>query len=163
MTAGCPEVLVLGLGNPLLGDDGAGLALLGELCAVDRWDGRAEFLDGGTQGLALLHRISGRRALVILDAVAAGARPGGVHVIRDWRQFAGRASTAHEGNAAELLCAATLLGDCPERVVIVGIEPLQLRTGIGLSEPVRRALAPARDAAVEAIEEILGLEARQPA
>jgi len=156
MTAGCPEVLVLGLGNPLLGDDGAGLALLGAVSAARRWDARVEFLDGGTQGLALLDRLSGRRALVILDAVAGGAPPGGVHVIRDWQRFAGRSSTAHEGNAAELLLAATLVGDCPERVVIVGIEPLHVRTGVGLSGPVRQALTPALEAAVGTIEEVLG-------
>jgi len=163
MTAGCPEVLVLGLGNPLLGDDGAGLALLEAVSAARAWDGRVEFLDGGTQGLALLHRLSGRRALVILDAVSSGALPGGVHVIRDWHRFAGRSSTAHEGNAAELLVAATLVGDCPERVVIVGIEPLHVRTGIGLSGPVQRALSPALEAAVEAIEALLGVAGPAPA
>ena len=76
-------VLVLGLGNLLLGDDAAGLRLL---AAVERegarWGDSVEFVDGGTQGLALLGQLSGRRAAVFLDAVGVGAAPGMVHVLR---------------------------------------------------------------------------------
>lgn len=147
MTRGSVELLVLGLGNPLLGDDGAGLLLLSELQReTAEWGGRVEFLDGGTQGLMLLDRVAGRPALLILDAVSLGAAPGTVHVLRDTEALgldSHHSRTVHEGNAAELLGAALLLGECPARIFVVGIEPARIRSGIGVSEPVRAALAPA--------------------
>ena len=148
MRQGKPPVLVMGVGNALLRDDGAGLRLLGDL--EREWpegSGEVEFLDGGTQGLALLDRIAGRRALLILDAVKLGAAPGAVHVLRDWRNSGARSTTAHESNVSELLAVSTLLGECPEQVTIVGIEPQLIRTGTELSEAVMQALPAAVEAA----------------
>jgi hydrogenase maturation protease len=141
-------VLVLGVGNALLGDDGAGLLVLAELQRdAGKWGDQVEFLDGGTQGLALLESIASRRALLVLDAVALGAEPGTVHVLRGWSHAGERASTAHESNVAELLQASTLLGECPEQVTVIGIEPARIETGIGVSEAVARAVGEAVEAA----------------
>ena len=149
-------ILVLGVGNALLGDDGAGLLLLSELSReADAWGREVEFLDGGTQGLALLDHIAGRRALLILDAVKLGAAPGAVHVLREWRRPSARSSSAHESNVTELLEASTLLGECPERVALVGIEPCRIATGMELSQPVARALARAAEATREVLAEFL--------
>jgi len=150
MTPGSVErpVLVLGVGNALLGDDGAGLLLLAELQRdAGEWSGQVEFLDGGTQGLALLDRIASRPALLVLDAVALGAEPGTVHVLRGWKQAGQRASTAHESNVAELLQTSALLGECPAQVTVIGIEPAQLTTGIGVSAAVSKAIPEAVEAA----------------
>ena len=77
MRRGKAPILVLGVGNALLRDDGVGLRLLSDLSREGlAWDGEVEFLDGGTQGLALLDRIAGRHALLILDAVKLGAARG---------------------------------------------------------------------------------------
>jgi len=150
-------VLVVGVGNLLLGDDAAGLAVLAELESRRRvWDKAVEFLDGGTQGLGLLDRIAGHRALLILDAVKLGAAPGTVHVLPNWNGAAARATTAHESNVAELLQASALLGELPPRVTIVGIEPERVETGIGLSAAVRAAVADAAQAAATAIKEMAG-------
>jgi len=143
-----PPVLVLGVGNVLLRDDGAGLLVLAELERdAAHWAGQVEFLDGGTQGLALLDRIAGRRVLLVLDAVALGAEPGTVHVLRGWSHAGERASTAHESNVAELLQASTLLGECPEQVTVIGIEPARIETGIGVSDAVAKAVGEAVEAA----------------
>jgi hydrogenase maturation protease len=136
-----PPVLVLGIGNSLLSDDGVGLELLARLRRGHAGDPRVEFVDGGTQGLLLVDRLEGRRALLLLDAVRRGDAPGQVHLER----HAERVSTprglgAHGGNATELLDAARLLGTLPPRVDLVGIEPASLVTGLGLSRPVRRAV-----------------------
>ncbi len=151
-------VLVLGLGNALLGDDGVGphlVTLISQLNAD--WNGQVEFLEGGTRGLALLGDIAGRFALVFLDAAALGAAPGTVHVRRDGDVLglSHRGGTAHEGNAGELLAVASLSGDLPPRVIMVGIEPLALQTGIGLSKPVRQAIPAALEAARQAVEDAL--------
>ena len=151
-------VLVLGVGNALLRDDGVGLRLLAELSS--KWNGEVEFLDGGTQGLALLGRIAGRRALLILDAVKLGAAAGAVHVLRDWQDCATRSSTAHESNVSELLAVSTLLGECPETVAIVGIEPQRIATGMELSDAVAQAVPSAIEAACGLLAELTG--ARRP-
>ena len=137
-------ILVLGLGNTLLSDDGVGPALLDHLSSsAQRWEGQVEFVDGGTQGLALLGRLSGRRALIIVDALKTGAPPGTVHrmTLGELRGAnPGRAGSAHEGNAGELLAAAQLLDELPDRLFVVGVEPKKIATGHGLSAPVMRAL-----------------------
>ncbi len=150
MTAGSPDAdparapfLVLGLGNLLLHDDGAGLELLASLQRAGPWPLAVEFVDGGTQGLALLGLIADRRLLLILDAVALGAAPGSVHVLDGetlaaWR--VSRPGTAHQGNALSLLEAARLLESEPASIAVVGLEPEVLDTGIGLSASVAARL-----------------------
>ena len=136
--------LVLGLGNTLLGDDGIGPAVIEHLLQENqRWKDWIEFLDGGTQGLALLGYLSGREAIIIVDALATGAPPGTARVLNLSELFqigVHRAATSHEGNAGELLTIAKFLDDLPDLVFVVGVEPRNLATGYGLSEPVRNAL-----------------------
>jgi hydrogenase maturation protease len=143
-----PPLLVLGVGNALLGDDGAGLELLGRLRADLDADARFELVDGGTQGLALLGVLDGRAGLLLVDAVRRGAPPGTVHVSRDPLALASPAErgprSAHGGNAAELLAAACCLGTLPPATWLVGIEPERLETRIGLSPAVDAALDGAR-------------------
>ncbi len=156
---GRAPVLVLGLGNPLLRDDGVGLRLLEGLQAhAAPWGGRVESVDGGTQGLALLGRMAGRRALVLLDAVALGAAPGTVHRLdraTALQLAAVPGSTAHEGGAGALLAACDLIGDLPARVAVVGIEPAEVATGIGLSPPVRAGVPEALECARAVVESLL--------
>jgi len=137
-------ILVLGLGNTLLCDDGVGPALLDQLSSsAPHWEGQVEFVDGGTQGLALLGRISGRRALIIVDAVKTGAPAGTVHRLTLGEVLSSgstRSGSSHEGNAGELLAAAQLLDELPARLFVVGVEPKKIATGHGLSAPVKRAL-----------------------
>jgi hydrogenase maturation protease len=151
-----PALLVLGLGNRLLTDDGLGLELLARVTPRLAADPRVELVDGGTQGLALLGLLEGRSALLLLDAVARGSGPGAVHHLRGTGEVvAHRSGGAHEGNAGELLAVARLVGDLPEVVEVVGIEPVEVRTGIGLSGPVRAALEPAAGLALQAAERLL--------
>ena len=139
-------VLILGLGNILLGDDGLGPALIEQMSQEqdeDRLSDRIEFLDGGTQGLALLGHLSGREAIIIVDALAMGAPPGTTKLLNFTEVFqmgASHANTSHEGNAGELLAVAKVLDELPDRVFIVGVEPESIATGYGLSESVRKAL-----------------------
>jgi len=137
---------VLGLGNPLLGDDGAGLRLLEGLANEAEPDSAVEFLDGGTQGLALIGYLADRKAVLVLDALGLGHPPGTVRVLRggELEQLrARRASTAHEGNALELFETARMLGYQWAEVAAVGMEPRSIRTGIGLTPEVESALGEA--------------------
>jgi len=169
---GPAPVLVLGLGNLLLGDDGVGLRLVERLAEEGASSGAVDFVDGGTQGLALLGCLADRQAVLVLDAVGLGSKPGAVHVLRgptieQLREQirAPRASndhrgpgprTAHEGNALELFATARVLGLSWNEVAVVGVEPDDIRTAIGLSPRVEqsfdKALARAREVLKELVE-----------
>jgi len=159
-------VLVLGLGNTLLGDDGFGPTVVADLAKrYDYVDDLVEFLDGGTQGLDLLGRIADRQALLVLDAVSTGLAPGSVSVLKgqDVLRFAtGRSPTAQEGNAGELLATAAFLGELPERCCIVGVEPKCVKRGAGLSDDVHRSLKPALEKAQNILDRLLA-ELAEPA
>jgi hydrogenase maturation protease len=148
-------ILVLGVGNVLLGDDGVGARLVREVGKLYADVKAVECVDGGTQGLALLGYLAGREAFVILDAFSAGNPPGEVAVLEGAALLGcapPRSTTAHEGNAAELLATAQLLGELPKRVYLVGIEPECVQTELGLSESVAKALPVAFTLACEIVE-----------
>jgi hydrogenase maturation protease len=149
---------VLGLGNLLLSDDAAGLHLEAALKEERGASPQVEFVDGGTQGLALLDYLSHRRAVLVLDAVGLGAEPGSVHVLRgpaiDGLRVQ-RGTTAHEGNALELLAVARLLGDEAAEIVVIGVEPAIVATGIGLSPEVTASLPEAMERARAVLDSML--------
>lgn len=151
-------VLLLGLGNPLLSDDGAGQELLSRLTSdASQWGGQVEFLDGGTQGLALLGIFEGRKAVIFLDAVRLGDKPGAVHVLNgeEVARMGRRAATAHEGSAPQILAALELLGEMPPEITMIGLEPERIQTGVGLSPPVQAGLGVAASFARMTVTRIL--------
>jgi hydrogenase maturation protease len=153
-----PPVLVLGVGNMLLGDDGVGPALLSKVGERYSRVQDVECVDGGTQGLALLGYLAERTTLVLLDAYSSGKAPGEVTVLNKSELLAPgaqRATTAHEGNAGELLAVAQLVGELPEQVFLVGVEPERVRTELGLSPSVKAALPAAGACACQIIEQAL--------
>lgn len=147
------RTVVLGLGNVLAGDDGAGVEVVRRLVA--RWAGRPEaagieFVDGGTLGLELLSLVSGAADVVVVDAVELGFAPGTVTVLRD-AATVGRLAAAisvHELGLGDLVAAARLLGSEPA-IRIVAVEPAEIGVGLGCSPAVARAL-PSACRAVEA-------------
>ena len=140
-------ILVLGLGSTPAGDDGLGSVLLEELEKQYRYAGGfVEFIDAGTHGLDLLSRIAGRQAIVILDALSTGARPGTVSVLEGnevLRYATGSSASPHAGDAHELLATAAFLGDLPDHFYVVGVQPGNLHEGAQLSNPVRKSLSQA--------------------
>lgn len=163
-TNACPcnktaPVLLLALGNPLMSDDGAGQELLSRLSSrATQWAGQVEFLDGGTQGLALLGTFEGRKAVVFLDAIRLGDKPGAVHVLSGdevGRMGRRAATTAHEGSAPQILAALQLLGEAPSEITLIGLEPEKIQTGIGLSPAVQAGLGVAASVAESAVTRIL--------
>ncbi len=125
-------VLVIGLGNLFLCDDAVGLQLQKDLSREIGDTEDLDFVDGGTQGLALLFYLSERQSVLILDAVKLGAEPGTVHVHRDdevVRIPARHVETSHERDGLELLAIARLIGERWQQIAVVGVEPAPVRTG----------------------------------
>ncbi len=127
-------VLVLGVGNELLGDDGIGVAAARNL--ANRPIPGVDVVDGGTLGLMLMPYIAGREAVLVLDAVSrTRGAPGQVIVLGDGEVRAGHGVrvSAHEIGPVDALSAARLAGCAPARVALVGVVPESITERWGLS------------------------------
>ena len=141
-------VLVLGIGNVLLGDDGAGVEAARRLAAMQIPG--VDVLDGGTIGFMLMPYLAGRRAVLVLDAVSGHqGTPGDVVVIGDSavRRGHGVRLTAHDMGLVDALAAAELTGCAPQQVSLVGIVPASITERWGLSPVVASRVAAMTDAA----------------
>lgn len=153
-----PRVLVLGLGNPLLADDGAGLELLARVEAAGPWPSNVRLVDGGTWGMSLLPDVLDAERLLVLDAVRTGREPGAVVRGEDDAvpRWYARPASPHQVDLHEVLAAADLLGGMPSRLVVVGIEPaLTDELHLGVTPEVAGALDTASREAVRVLTELV--------
>jgi len=147
-------VLVLGVGNELFTDEGLGCVAARALAALDLPG--VEVLDGATLGIALVPAVAGRDAVLILDAtVGRDAAPGDLLVLRGEEVPANRYVTlsAHQIGVSEALAAAEFAGYTPPRLAAVGMVPVSLETGYGLSPQVRAAMPTLVDTALGVLRE----------
>mgnify|MGYP000238052296 FL=1 len=142
------NILVLGLGNTLLSDDGVGVHVVEALRAEFAGRDDIDFRDGGTLGLALLPDVESSRALILVDAAEVGAPAGDVRCFvgadMDARLL-GKKRTAHEVAAADLLDAAALTGMRPERRALVAVQPASTEWGLAPTDVVQSAIPRACD------------------
>ncbi len=149
------RVLVIGVGNPLMSDDGVGLRLLEALAARTTQPAPVEFLDAGTLGFMLLPRVEQCDALLALDAANLGGPPGAVRVFEGeaFDEFVRQPRcSVHELGLRDLLDAARLTGALPGRRALVAVQPGRLGWGMVLSPPVEAALPAATAAAAGILE-----------
>lgn len=136
-------ILVLGLGNTLLTDDGVGVHVIDSLKAdlVHRSD--IDLLDGGTMGLSLLPDVEDAEALILVDAAEIGGAAGDVRCFEGAdmdHQLRGKKRTAHEVAAADLLHAAALTGRRPERRALIAVQPASTAWGLAPTTAVQSAI-----------------------
>lgn len=137
------RALVLGVGNPLMTDDGVGLRMLQALAATCSLEG-IEFVDAGTLSLLLLPRLEAADSLLVLDAAHFEAAAGTVRALEgpamDDFLRSSRCSV-HEVGLRDLLDAARLTGGLPQRRAFVGVQPFAVGWGESLSPAVQAAVA----------------------
>jgi hydrogenase maturation protease len=136
------HILVLGVGNILLGDEGTGVRVIQRLEDQYVFSENVELYDGGTLGLKLLEPICRSDFAIVVDIVRAGGAPGAIYRIpeRDLSKKIPYKSSLHELNIVETLIYAEELGKKPETVVI-GIEPGDWTSWCTeLTEPVRNRM-----------------------
>ena len=141
MTDARDRTLVIGLGNPLMGDDGIGLAALEELVASWEVDG-VELVDGGTWGMNLLPLIESADTVILLDAIHLGHAPGTVIELDGDavpRRLAAKLSP-HQIDLGEVLAVAALRETLPRRLVAIGIQPAEVEMSTALSPAVAAAM-----------------------
>jgi len=154
------RVLVAGIGNVFMADDGFGVEVARRLAERELPRG-VEVADFGIRGLDLVYALGeGYDAAIFVDAVPRGEEPGTLFLIEHEPTETDEpvALDAHGMDPVKVLALATQLGEAPERVLVVGCEPMVRMSGdkeeiVGeLSEPVMAAV----DEAVKMVEELVG-------
>lgn len=134
-------IAIIGIGNPLLRDEGAGIHAIERLRKLP-WPPEVELLDGGTAGLALLHLFEGRRLAIIIDCADFGGRPGEIRSFdpSELRREDRPISGLHATDPLTALELARRAGSEAGHTVIIGIQPQAIGMGRELSPEVARSL-----------------------
>lgn len=136
------DVLVLGLGNVLLGDDGLGPTAVARIERDYRIPPGVRLEDGGTLGLSLLGLIAESRHVILVDAVRTDAAPGTL-VRLDGEDVAAAVRdrlSPHQVGVADLLEAARLIDRYPETVALLGLVPDSIELAVVRSKAVEDGL-----------------------
>ena len=144
-------ILVLGLGNTIMTDDGFGVRAIELLSSRYRFPEEVSLLDGGTLGLDLLPHLEAVERLLIIDALEMQATPGTVFRLEGEevpRAFASKLSV-HQMGVQDLLAVSELLGHLPHELVVWGVQPESIEMGTELTPTLTAALAPVVAGVVE--------------
>ncbi len=151
------RILVAGIGNIFLGDDGFGSEVVRN-AEIPQDDPRVRVIDYGIRGMHLAYDLlEDWDTLVLVDAVPSRGNPGTLHVFQaehEGDRESGSATAGVDGHSmdpAAVFASLRALGGNPPYTVVVGCEAGSVEEGIGLTEPVARAVP----RAARAVEEIV--------
>jgi len=131
-----PNIAILGIGNILMQDDGAGVEVVKRLEQLD-WPENISFIDGGTAVLSLLDVFINNQKIIVVDTLKGGHQPGTVYRLTpeqlgEWKK---ESLSLHDVQVLDVMRMAALFNSYPE-VIIYGIEPYIIEMELGLSEPM---------------------------
>lgn len=137
------STVVIGLGNPLMRDEGVGIRVIERIRGDARLPADVEVLDLGTGGLTILHAIEGRSTVIFVDCAMMDDEPGAIRRFTPdevrTRKVALRLSV-HEGDLLGTLELARKTGEAPGEVIIFGIQPKVVEPGEGLSSELEQGM-----------------------
>jgi hydrogenase maturation protease len=134
------KTVVLGLGNPLMRDEGIGTVLIEKFSAnTDKFPG-IDFIDGGTGGMSILYLIEDRQKVIIIDCAYMNTAPGTIkkftpEQVESVKKLAHQ--SLHEIDISKVIELAGQLGNRPPQIIFFGIEPEKVEQGQGLSETLK--------------------------
>lgn len=138
------RVLIAGIGNVLLGDDGVGPYVLKLLESQYSFGDNVELADVGTPALDFTHRVVGVEAVILVDCIDSSAYAPGTVLLYSKEDILGAMPAQrldpHSPALSECLLAAEMLGASPQRVQLIGVVGQSFDPGCELSFPVRRAV-----------------------
>ena len=135
------DILILGIGNILLKDEGVGVHVVERLKTIPLPE-NVEVLDGGTAGIDLADFIAGRKKLIVIDAVNAGGKPGTIYrLTKENLDIKPKAIFSfHEIDFLDAFHISEVMNSKPEEIVVIGIEPKDMGTGIELSPEIEEQI-----------------------
>jgi hydrogenase maturation protease len=130
------RILVIGLGNILMQDEGVGVRVAELLESRYELPPEVEVIDGGTTGTELFQPMRGKERLIVTDCVSTGDAPGTLVRLADEQvpAFFQTKISNHQLGLSDLLALLAVSGDAPEHVTIIGMVPYHLNNTLGLSE-----------------------------
>ena len=136
-SAPLPSILILGVGNILLSDEGIGVRVVEAMRELKLPD-NVELLDGGTGAFDLIDILAERKRVIVIDAVEGGGEPGAIYRFHpdDIKSQRYHIMAAHQISLLDALAMAKIAGCAPPEVIIYGIEPKNLEWGTELSPEV---------------------------
>lgn len=137
-----PKTLILGIGNVLWADEGFGVRCVEAMAARFCFAPGVRLLDGGTQGLYLLPFLEEADALLVFDAIDYGLPAGKMKLVEgaEVPAFMGaKKMSLHQTWFQDVIATAQLLGCCPERLALIGCQPVALEDYGGGLRPLTAA------------------------
>ncbi|MFO1217974.1 MAG: HyaD/HybD family hydrogenase maturation endopeptidase [Burkholderiaceae bacterium] len=155
------RVVVLGIGNTILGDDGVGVHAALALQQGFELPPGVQVIDGGTAGMELLDPLAELDLLLVLDAVKAPAPPGSLVCLKgaEVPVFFRSKLSPHQVSICDVLASLEFAGVAPRELLLVGVVPEVMDLSLALSDSVAAKVPAMVDAALEALAEH-GLAAR---
>jgi hydrogenase maturation protease len=155
---GKKRVLILGIGNVLWADEGFGVRAVEDMHRRYRFAPEVTLMDGGTQGIYLVQHVQQADVLVVFDAVDYGLPPGTLKLVEgnEVPKFMGaKKMSLHQTGFQEVLAMAELLGDYPEELLLLGVQPVELEDyGGSLRPQVKAQIDPAIRIALDYLESL---------
>lgn len=136
------SIYVLGIGNVLWADEGFGVRCVEALQRRYEFAEHVQLIDGGTQGLYLVHHVQDADRLLIFDAIDYGLEPGTLKLIEneDVPKFMGaKKMSLHQTGFQEVLMVALLTEKFPKEILLIGCQPEELDDYGGSLRPVVKA------------------------
>lgn len=136
-------LLIIGIGNILRTDDGAGVHAVNMLNGSGRLPGWAEAVDAGTSAMDIPYLLEGRERVIIIDAIESDETPGAIFRLPAGQieSNSGAGLSLHGAGLYDAIRAIRMLGGNTDAVEIIGIVPKDVNTiGMELSEPVSDAV-----------------------
>lgn len=137
------NIVVMGLGNLLYGDEGFGVHAVAQLAQLWDFPSHVQIVDGGTQGHSLLTFVEEADQLLILDTVDFGQSPGSLCIRKNAEipaYLTAQKISPHQNSFSEVLALAELRGKLPQEIVLIGVHPLSLTMGQALTQTVEDQL-----------------------
>jgi len=156
------NILLLGIGNVLWADEGFGVRVIERLQKGYRFPDQVNVMDGGTQGVYLVEHVQAADVLIVFDAIDYGLPPGTLKRIEndDVPNFLGaKKMSLHQTGFQEVLAMAQMLGNHPQHLLLIGVQPEELDDYGGSLRPIVKAqIQPAIDMAIDYLQ-VFGIKA----
>lgn len=155
MTEGTPKILVMGIGNPLMQDEGVGVRVVERLMAGYEFPADVEVVDAGTMGFTILNLLRDRERVLVLDAIDGTEEPPGTVMVLEPEAAAARTvfHSLHDTRLVDVLQAAELTGTSVQ-ATLVGVQIQSMEQWVlELTPGVEAALPAATEAALEVLRD----------